>query len=97
MTTDKKGSAGPNPLCTNEASKVITSTRSSTVWDFNITSKKCAVVITADFDFAAHSCTSASGTISVPGVGSLPDTINLTAGAKHSPSRAPAGLMSGLK
>ncbi|HTZ69084.1 MAG TPA: hypothetical protein VMB71_00390 [Acetobacteraceae bacterium] len=97
MKSNKKGTAGANPECSNENSQITTTTLSKKIWDFNITSKNCSVVITADFDFAKGSCTSASGSITIPGVGTLPDSINKTATARRSPPPAQSTLGSGLK
>ncbi len=97
MTTDKKGTAGANPECSDEASKIVTTDLSSSVWDFNIESKKCSVVITADFDFDAKSCTSASGTITIPNVGQLPDSITKSNAVRQTPHAAPSHLTDGLK
>jgi hypothetical protein len=92
-----KGTAGANPECNNKVAHITTTTRTSTTWDLKITSAKCSTVITGDFTFAKGSCTSASGDINIPGVGSLPDTINKTSGSVHTPGQAPTSLMSGLR
>ena len=72
MNTSKKGSAGMNPECNNEVANVTTTKLSTTVWDLKATSKKCTVVITGDYNFDPGSCTSATGTLTIPGVGMLP-------------------------
>lgn len=99
MTTSKKGTAGGNQECNNETANIATTTLSATVWDLKITSKKCTVVITGDYNFAAGSCTSATGTITIPGVGTLPDTLTLTsaAAAHRAPAAAPRALTRGMK
>ncbi|HTZ69759.1 MAG TPA: hypothetical protein VMB71_03825 [Acetobacteraceae bacterium] len=100
MKTNKKGSTStPNPLCNNEKSTITTTDLSKTVWDSNITSKNCTVVITADFNFDKHSCTSASGTLTIPGVGTIPDSITKTGSAKPPRHQLPArpAIADGLK
>jgi hypothetical protein len=96
MTTSHRGtSPDENPLCNDETSKIKTTTLSNTTWDFSASSKKCSEVETVTSTFASGSCTSASGTLTVPGAGSYPVTLTeSTGGAKRSPSRT---LLDGMK
>ncbi|HTZ71159.1 MAG TPA: hypothetical protein VMB71_10960 [Acetobacteraceae bacterium] len=97
MKSNKKGTAGANPLCSNGNSIISTTDLSKTTWDFNITSKSCSAVITADFTFDKGSCTAASGTLTIPGVGTLPDSITNTSGTVRRPSAVYNTLGNGLK
>jgi len=101
MTTDKKGvSPYPNPECKSETSAIKSTLITTTNWDTTIKSKKCKVVITTATTFAPGSCSSASGTLTIPGVETLPITVTEVGGAKppsRAPSRAAPALISGLK
>jgi hypothetical protein len=98
MTTNKKGtSPDENPLCNNETSTIKTTKISKKVWNFSSSSKKCSEVETVASTFAKGSCTSASGTLTVPGYGSYPVTLTDESSTKRTPRRTPAALFNGLK
>jgi hypothetical protein len=98
MTNNKGTSPDENPLCNDETSTIKTTTRSSTTWDFSSSSKKCKEVETVTSTFAKGSCTSASGTLTVPGYGSYPVTLTADdSGIKRTPRRTPTTLFTGLK
>jgi hypothetical protein len=98
MTTNKAGtSPDMNPECNNETSKIKSTKITSTTWNTSITSKKCSVVITTAATFNTGVCNAATGTITVPGIGTLPLTLTENTGAKRSPSRASIALMDGFK
>jgi hypothetical protein len=101
MTTKKKGtSPDANPECPKSTVTNIKSTTiTSTTWNTNITgNKKCTTVITTAATFNTGSCTAASGTITIPGVGSLPLTLTEdTGGVKRTPHRTLSALFEGLK
>jgi hypothetical protein len=75
MTSQKHGSAGSNPECSDEKADITTTKITEKVWNLKVHSKKCSVIITGDYDFDAGSCTSATGTLTIPGVGQLADSI----------------------
>jgi len=95
MTTNKKGTSPyPNPECNNETSKIHSTLITSTNWDTTISAKKCSVVITTAATFNTGVCNAASGTLTIPGLETLPITLTEVGGAKREPSRT---LMNGFK
>ncbi len=96
--SDKKGTATAAVVCTGTY-KITNTTLTTTTWDLSGTSKsKTCPPISAALTFATGVCDSASGTITVPGFGTLPDTFTQTGttGTHRSPTRNSA-LTAGLK
>lgn len=79
MTTNKMGTAGDNSECNDEEANIHTTLLNATTWNTKITSKKCKVIITSSVTFDGSCKTisgeTASGTITIPGVGALPLTV----------------------
>jgi hypothetical protein len=98
MSTNRKGvSPYPNPECKSETSAIHSTLITNTNWDTTIKSKRCKVVITTAATFAAGSCSTATGTLTIPTAGgpeTLPITLNEVGGARRLPSRT---LMNGFK
>jgi hypothetical protein len=95
FTTNKRGSASIAAACPSTY-KLLVTTLTNTTWDITGTAKKCPTV-TAALTFTPGGCTQASGTVTIPGIGSIPDTFNKTAAIKtHEASRSNP-LASGIK
>ena len=95
--TEKKGTATAAVICTGTY-KLKNTTLTTTTWNITGTSKDASCPpISSALTFATGVCNSATGTITVPGFGTLPDTFTQTGtAARHAPVRNDA-LVNGLK
>ncbi|MEJ0048290.1 MAG: hypothetical protein WDN04_20815 [Rhodospirillales bacterium] len=93
--TEKTGTASASSFC-SKPYKITVTTRTKTAWDLSAASKKKSCpTITAALTFAKD-CLSASGTDTIPGIGTAPDTWTKTAAAsRHAIENST--LSSGLK
>ena len=94
---EKKGTATAAVVCTGTY-KLKNTTLTETTWDITGTSKNpsCPPISSA-LTFATGVCNLATGTITVPGFGTLPDTFTQTSTAvRHAPARN-SDLTDGLK
>jgi hypothetical protein len=98
FTTDKKGTATATLVCATPF-KLKSTTITSTTWDITGTNKKCSSVspVYVALTFDTGSCTSATGTITIPGYGQLADAWTLTgAPARRTPAPR-SDMLNGLK
>jgi hypothetical protein len=101
FTTDKAGTATASLIC-SAPFKLKSTTLTSTTWDITGTNKskacKAYSPVTAALTFTPGTCTSATGTLTVPGYGALPDTWTMTAApARKTPVVHHSDMMNGLK
>lgn len=95
--TEKKGTVSNANICPAPYSLTVTKL-TKTVIDVSGTSKnKSCGALTGDFTFNNGGCTSATGTVTIAGLGSLPDTITHTGNVAHSPAADTSSLSAGLK
>jgi hypothetical protein len=95
--TEKKGTVSNANICPSPYSLTVT-TLTKKVIDVSGTSKdKSCGALTGDFTFDNGGCVSASGTVTIAGLGSLPDTITHTGKAAHRPPADTSMLSTGLK
>lgn len=96
FTTNKKGTSNIPAVC-SKAYKLTVTTLTKTTWDISGTSKdvNCPSPVTADLTFSG--CASASGNVTIPGIGTIPDTFNKTGAIKTHPSSRNNPLASGIK
>jgi hypothetical protein len=95
--SEKKGTVSNASICSAPyALKVTTLTK--TVIDITGTSKNPSCgALSGNFTFNDGGCTSASGTVTIAGLGSLPDTITKTGKTEHRPPADTSMLSAGLK
>ena len=98
FTTDKKGTATATVVCATPF-KLKTTTLTTTTWDITGTNKKCSSVspVTVALTFDTGSCTSATGTITIPGYGQLADAWTLTGAPSRRTPVAHSDMLNGLK
>jgi hypothetical protein len=95
--TEKKGTVSNANVCSAPYALTVTKL-SKTVVDIKGKSKNPSCgALTGDFTFNNGGCTSASGTVTIAGIGSLPDTITETGKAYHRPPADTSMLSAGLK
>jgi hypothetical protein len=95
--TEKKGTVSNANVCPSPYALKVTKL-SETVVDIagKSTDKSCGA-LTGDFTFNNGGCDSASGTVTIAGIGSLPDTITKTGKAQHHAPADTSMLSAGLK
>jgi hypothetical protein len=95
--TEKKGTVSNAAICSAPYALKVTKL-SKTIIDISGKSKdESCGALTGDFTFNDGGCTSASGTVTIAGLGSLPDTITKTGKAFHRPPADTSMLSNGLK
>jgi hypothetical protein len=96
FTTEKRGTVDNGIICAKPYALTVT-TLTKTVIDVKGASKdKSCGALTGSFTFQNGGCTSATGTVTITGIGTLNDTITRTGAAKR-PTADTSGLSSGLK
>jgi hypothetical protein len=89
FTTEKKGTVSNSAICANPYSLKVTKLTTKII-DVKGTAKSCGA-LTGNFTFQNGGCTTASGTVTIQGLGSLADTITHTGGSPV--QRPPASSM----
>ena len=97
FTSEKKGTVKNTNICSAAYALTVTKLTNKVVDVKGTSSNKSCGALTGNFTFNNGGCTSASGTVSIAGLGSLADTITKTGSI---PARAPiddSALSAGLK
>ncbi len=95
FTSEKAGTA-TNAVACSTTYKLTVTKLSNTVLDIKGKAKKCGA-LTGDFTFDAGSCTTASGSLIVKGLGTFNDTITIMNTAVKSKPVDNSALINGLK
>jgi hypothetical protein len=95
FTTEKKGTVS-NPVICSSAYALTVTKLNTTVIDVKGKSKTCGP-LTGAFTFNNGGCTSATGTVTIQGIGSFNDTITHTGNSPTQHSPASSMLDTGMK
>jgi hypothetical protein len=85
FTSEKKGTVSNSSICAKSYSLTVTKL---TLTDIDITGKskdKSCGALTGSFTFNNGGCDSATGTVTIVGLGTLPDTVTKSGSARHTP------------
>ncbi len=97
FTSEKKGTVSNASICPAPYALTVTKLTNKVVDVKGTSTDKACGALTGDFKFNNGGCTSASGTVTIAGLGSLADTITKTGSI---PTRTPidnSALSAGLK
>lgn len=95
FTSEKKGTVMNTAICPT-AYKLTVTKLTTKIIDIKGTTKACGA-LTGAFTFATGSCDSASGTVTIQGIGSFPDTITRSGADAHRASPDTSALTAHMK
>ena len=95
FTSEKKGTVMNSAICST-AYKLTVTQLTTKIIDIKGTTKSCGA-LTGSFNFAAGSCASATGTVTIAGLGTFQDTITKTGADAHRASPDTSALTAHMK